>query len=175
MGFGSGSECTSTRACQCRPPHPGNVIGNPGFERSLGLTPWTFYDPLATFDSDDADSCSESGSARLIYQAAAWGAVKQCVTVAPNTSYWFGFKFKGPDAVFDAFVQFFAGDTCSGSVLGYVGLPTNASSAATYWQSTSTSGTSPATAGSALVYVQVSGTETGWVDSVYLNSEADSY
>jgi hypothetical protein len=57
----------------------------------------------------------------------------------------------------------------------HIGIPTNADGTATYWQSTSNSGTSPATAGSAEVYLQVSGTVPRWVDSIYLNAEANSY
>jgi hypothetical protein len=152
-------------------------VKNPGFDQSLGLTNWFAHDPLVTFNNDDSDSCAGSGSAQLIYQASlvAWGLVKQWVQVTPNTNYWFGYRYTGPDSVLQTSVQFHAGTTCSGDVQGSIDLQTTAGSIATSWLSAWDSGTSPATAGSAQVCLQVSGTQTAWVDSIYLNAGANSY
>jgi hypothetical protein len=50
-----------------------------------------------------------------------------------------------------------------------------AGSTATSWLSAWDAGTSPPNSGSAEVYLQVSGTESAWVDSVYLNAETNSF
>lgn len=171
LGFGSGSECSANHTCQCRPASASNLVKNGGFSAASGLTNWT-GNPLSTISTDDADGCSDSRSVKLDYQPVAWGLVKQCVTVSPSTTYWFGLRHKGLGGKLDAHVMFFPGSTCSGSNVAYINLPEFTGD--TFWTSSSVSATIPATAGSAEVYVQVSGTVPIWVDSIYLNT-ANSY
>lgn len=104
------------------------------------------------------------------------GGLNQCIQVAANTTYYFGYSYMQqiPNALI-CNLFFYAGTNCSGDWSSVTSLASTATTG-TAWQSTSTSTTSPAGAGYAAVSCDVStGTQAGWFDQIYLNATANQY
>jgi hypothetical protein len=168
--FGQGAVCSESHACQCRLPSAGNVVQNAGFDQSS--SGWTMS-PLATFDaSKDADSCSGSGSIRVTVDPATanFGSFSRCVPVSENTQYFWGYQgWQGQSGGLVCYLTFFAGTTCSGNQLSSEVLQAT-SPLVGVWTTNSASASSPATAGSATIFCQLSGLGPGWFDQIYVDT-----
>ncbi len=90
----------SAGACKCRPT-TGNLIQNPNFDGALFSTTgngwrndYPDYPSIAVSVTDDADSCTASGSVRLYYYYFYMGRVSQAINVNASTTYYLGYKYK---------------------------------------------------------------------------------
>jgi hypothetical protein len=140
------------------------------------LAGWTINTGFTTLATDDADGCPVSGSIQLSTSAQGdYGGMYQCVAVAANTTYNFGYGYK--QQVSEAFrcnLFFHAGANCP-QWFSVVALPSGATTG-TAWQYASTSTTSPASAGSASISCTINSSATaGWIDQIYLNPTASGY
>jgi hypothetical protein len=146
------------------------VVQNAGFDQSS--SGWTMS-PLATFDaSKDADSCSGSGSIRVTVDPATanFGSFSRCVPVSENTQYFWGYQgWQGQSGGLVCYLTFFAGTTCSGNQLSSEVLQAT-SPLVGVWTTNSASASSPATAGSATIFCQLSGLGPGWFDQIYVDT-----
>lgn len=171
--------CGPNYSCQCAVPTAGNLIQNGGFDTALGLTGWNASGNLTTFTSNDSDGCPTSGSVEFTVQDPNVGGLDQCVPVAANTTYNFGYSYVQQVAnAIDCNLFFYVGTTtCSGQWSSVVFL-TSDSSTGTGWYSASTSTTSPAGTGSVGVSCHLVGANygpAGWLDQVYLSANANQY
>ena len=176
VSYADGATCGSNYFCQCRAPNPGNLVENGGFDTSSGLAGWTINTGFTTFATDDAEGCPVSGSIQLSTSAQGdYGGMSQCIAVAANTTYNFGYGYK--QQVSEAFICnlfFHAGANCP-QWFSVVSLPSGATTG-TAWQYASTSTTSPASAGSASISCTINSSATaGWIDQIYLNPTASGY
>jgi hypothetical protein len=132
---------------------------------------------LTILSSDDADSCPTSGSVEFTAQTSGVGGLNQCVSVAANTTYNFGYSYVQQAAgAIECDLFFYAGTMCPGTWSTVASLVSGDTSG-TGWLSTSTSITSPAGAGSVGISCHLSGTNVGagWLDKLYINTTANQY
>ncbi len=90
----AGRVCSSSGQCVCRAKSAGNLLTSPGFESSSELFSWGATSG-ATWSTDDADGCAESGS---VLVNSSNGSVSQCVPVTPGSRYYVGVRYKSSDA-----------------------------------------------------------------------------
>jgi hypothetical protein len=174
--YADGATCGPNYACQCRAPNPGNLVQNGGFDSSLGLTGWTPNTGFTTLSTDDADGCPMSGSVQLSTSAQGdYGGMSQCIAVAANTTYNFGYKYKQQvSGAFLCNLFFHAGANCP-QWFSVTSLASGAN-AGTGWQSASTSTTSPPSAESASISCTINApAPPGWIDQIYLSPTASGY
>lgn len=168
--------CGDDHACHCRPPDSSNLLANPGFESGQGVSNWS-PTKAATWSNVDADGCPKSGSAAVKYDGSTgdFGMISECVKVSANKQYHFGFRYNqslGTGVV--CFFYFFAGSTCSGSVLDGPNI-TGISSAVTTWLSATGSATSPSNAGSLQVMCQEEAGGNGALDQIFVSASVTHY
>ena len=174
VGYADGATCGLNHSCQCRVPNAGNLLVNPGF--TSDLAGWVFggEDGKTIHSSSDAEYCPTSGSVQLSTAEDRGGGLYQCVQVAANTTYNFGYRYLQQEAEsLDCVLLYYEGPTCSGDWFApYTFLKSSEGSSA--WQYADVSSTSPENAGSASVSCTTfgSGEKTGWIDNVYLNATA---
>ena len=143
-----------------------DLIPGAGFDTSAALANWNTGAGGASWTSDDAESCSTSGSVSLT----STGSMNYCFKSATAATYYLGMKGKGNAGCLGTF---YSDKNCT-SAVGYEFLnlaPTGSST----WQDTSTGGvTAPTGTQSILVTCTTSGNGTGAVDQVYLNQGAST-
>jgi|GEM_PF-1711777 len=182
LGYGSGAVCTSSRSCQCHPPSSGNLLQNPGFDGST--SGWTLRNcpsgacpsPVVEYSTYDYESCPGSGSIRLNYYGFEFGAASQCVRAQASQSYHFGYSYRQMSSDENAlvcYIEFYAGETCSGSALNTTELRSGSVPFAT-WSTAILTFFTPATTGSIQISCQIASLYDGWIDQVYLNG-SDGY
>jgi hypothetical protein len=136
-GAGGAGETGGGGTTTCPKPSGGNLLANPGFDRDDGLLFWKTSEG-ASWSSDDADGCPQSGSAHSVVTAGTFdfGNVQQCVGIQAGVRYFFGYKFKEdvPGAG-ECRVRFFQGPDCSGNELDAVVVQTNGAPADLTWMS----------------------------------------
>jgi hypothetical protein len=124
-------------ASTCPRPSGSNLLANPGFDRADGLSFWSPSEG-ASWSSDDADGCAQSGSAHTIVTSGTFdfGNIRQCVGVQAGIRYFFGFKFKQDVAGSgNCRVGFLDDPTCAGSELDAVVVQTDGAPTDVTWRS----------------------------------------
>jgi hypothetical protein len=149
-------------------------LASPGFASVPDLSTWS-PSVGATWNADDADSCSGSGSVKMLYVTSPFdfGNISRCVTnISANKTYYFGLRYKQNSAIYCT-LEFYAAN-CSGAALTGTAFLSNLGSS-NFWVATSTSTTSPSGAASAKVFCQTNGPGPDYIDQIYLNSVANQY
>ena len=158
-----------TTCAACRQKSSANLLPNPGLDGSA--TPWA---PVASYSTNDADSCVGSGSIRVDFEE----DVSTCLnTTTGGATYTLTFRFKGWDATTSHFgycgVNFFSLSSCNVD-----GLLSDSGSASTtsngpWMQAFPSSFMAPSNAVSMSLYCTGS-LGRGYYDQLYLGTNASA-
>lgn len=133
----------------------------------------------ASWDSDDADGCSGSGSIRVeVAPNLHLGTFVQCRKTNPGVKYTIGYKYKqSANANMLCSVNLFAsGDCTTDPVVGGVTVQTAQVSVPLDWtNSTPRAVDTTSETRSIQVYCQLNNPGVGYFDQIYLNTVAGSF
>jgi hypothetical protein len=134
---GSNAECSSGNCggrccpagtpCDCPQPSVNNLLINPGFEMTAGITGWqttagTGSNGSPKWDSSDSTGCPYSGSI-VTYQFGSdeASAFSQCVPVSPSKTYNFGGWIRDQTNCLNIWCElhYFSGPGCTGAQTDY--------------------------------------------------------
>lgn len=164
--------CTANHTCECRAPSSGNLLKNPNFNPSPGLSVWS-PSPGATYVSDDVDACPGSGALKAVVTPEFdFGHFSQCVSVgvSAGVKYYFGVRYKQSDqSALSCQLFFYSDTTCSTGITGGSAVLNGIGTPVTSYLKTSVSTTSPSGARSAQVQCNTQGADL-IVDQFYLNT-----